>query len=286
MIGLCTDSSALMPPDLIERWGVEVVPLTVTVDGVDHLEGVDLDCDEFYARYRSGRWPDVQTGAPSPGQFAAAYDDLVARGCTEILSVHLTAAIPGTINAARMASRALDIPIRVVDSATAGFGTTCCLWAAAEAIRNGASLDDAVKVAEELRPHVGSTFVVGDPSVLRAPGCTTGLQLPPGTAVLMFQGNEVELVEHYPTAFDAVNAMAQRAIRAGTRSRIGIGHSDADSRPLADAIEAAIGEAASVIELVRYRIGPSVGSHTGPGTVSCITFPADSLPSPSSPTTS
>ena len=283
MIGLCTDSSALMPPDLIERWGVEVVPLTVTVDGVDHLEGVDLDCDEFYARYRDGRRPDVQTGAPSPGQFAAAYEDLVARGCTEILSVHLTAAIPGTINAARMASRALDIPIRVVDSATAGFGTTCCLWAAAEAIRNGASLDDAVKVAEELRPHVGSTFVVGDPSVLRAPGCTTGLQLPPGTAVLMFQGNEVELVEHHPTAFDAVNAMAQRA---GARSRVGIGHSDADSRPLADAIEAAIGEAASVIELVRYRIGPSVGSHTGPGTASCITFPADSPPSPSSPATS
>jgi len=286
VIGLCTDSSALMPPDLVERWGVEVVPLTVTVDGTDHLEGVDLEADEFYARYANGHRPDVQTGAPSPGQFAAAYEDLVARGCTEILSVHLTAAIPGTINAARMASRALDIPIRVVDSATAGFGITCCVWAAAEAIAAGASLDAAVKVAEELRPHVGSTFIVGDPSVLRAPGCTSGLQLPPGTAVLMFQGNEVELVEHFPAALDAVNAMAQRAIRAGERSRVGIGHSDAASKPLADAIEAAIGEAASVIELVRYRIGPSVGSHTGPGTASCITFPADSLPAPSSPAAS
>jgi DegV family protein with EDD domain len=286
MIGLCTDSSAQMPPELIERWGVEVVPLTVTVDGVDHLEGIDIDSDEFFSHYEGGHRPDVQTGAPSPGQFAAAYEDLVARGCSEILSVHLTAAIPGTINAARMASRSLEIPIRVVDSATAGFGTTCCLWAAAEAIRNGATLDEAVKVAEELRPRVGSTFVVGDPSVLRAPGCTAGMQLPPGTAVLMFQGNEVELVEHFSAAFDAVNAMAQRAIRAGERSRVGVGHSDTASKPLADAIEAAIGEAASVIELVRYRIGPSVGSHTGPGTVSCITFPADSLPAPSSPTTS
>ncbi|MEI8241558.1 MAG: hypothetical protein WCI22_19260, partial [Actinomycetota bacterium] len=87
-------------------------------------------------------------------------------------------------------------------------------------------------------------------------------------------------------AFDAVNAMALRAVQSGSRINIAIGHSDTASNAIADAIEAAVGEAASVAEVVRYRITPSIGSHTGAGTVSCITFPADSPPAPSSPATS
>ena len=49
---------------------------------------------------------------------------------------------------------------------------------------------------------------------------------------------------------------------------------DAATQPLADGLEAAVGEAASVIDVVRYRVGPSVGAHTGPGTVGCFVFPA------------
>ena len=48
MIGLCTDSNAQLPAELVDRYGVEVVPLTVTLDGDDFLEGVNLDADGFY----------------------------------------------------------------------------------------------------------------------------------------------------------------------------------------------------------------------------------------------
>jgi len=60
----------------------------------------------------------------------------------------------------------------------------------------------------------------------------------------------------------------------GETVRVAVGHSDAATQPLADGLEAAVGEAASVIDVVRYRVGPSVGAHTGPGTVGCFVFPA------------
>ena len=46
MIGICTDSNSQLPESLAQRYAVEVVPITVTVDGHEYLEGVDLDADQ------------------------------------------------------------------------------------------------------------------------------------------------------------------------------------------------------------------------------------------------
>ena len=110
MIGICTDSNAQLPPALAERFGIEVVPLTVTVDDIDYLEGIDIDADAFYARYLDGACPTVTISHPSPGQFAVAYEDLAARGCTEILSIHAGSGASGTINAARLAAHRCPRP--------------------------------------------------------------------------------------------------------------------------------------------------------------------------------
>ena len=69
MIGIVVDSNAQMPPSLVERFGVTVVPLPVTVNGVQHLEGVDLDADAFYALFEDGT-PEVSTAQPAPGEEA------------------------------------------------------------------------------------------------------------------------------------------------------------------------------------------------------------------------
>ncbi|MEZ5297834.1 MAG: DegV family protein [Ilumatobacteraceae bacterium] len=53
-IGIVTDSNSQLTAELAERFGVEVVPMTVTIDGDDHLEGVDLDADDFYAHFDDG----------------------------------------------------------------------------------------------------------------------------------------------------------------------------------------------------------------------------------------
>src|SRR5437763_16166046 len=116
MVGFCTDSNAQMPDELIERYGVEVVPLTVVVDGEAFLEGVTIDADGFYARFEGGRTPVVSTAAPGPGQFALAYERLAAAGADEILSIHVGSAVSATVNAATVAATASPVPVRVVDT--------------------------------------------------------------------------------------------------------------------------------------------------------------------------
>jgi DegV family protein with EDD domain len=273
-IGICTDSNSQLPPELAERYAIEVVPITVTIDDHDYLEGVDLDADRFYELLGNHPTPTVTTSQPSPGQFAAAYESLMDRGCDEILSVHVTASASGTLNAARLATRSLPVPVRLVDSGTASFGISCCVWAAADAVAAGADLEQAAKVAESLSPHVGTVFVVGALDVIRAGGRGAGVVEGDGIPVLTMRDGQVAVVDRVATMVDAVNAMASTAIGWGPRVKVAIGLADQAAAPMTEALLEAVSESSNVVEVVRYRIGPSVGAHTGPGTVGCFMFPA------------
>jgi DegV family protein with EDD domain len=279
VIGLVTDSNAMLPQELAERYGVTVVPLTVTVDGVGYEEGVDLDADAFYARFESRR-PAVSTAQPSPGRFVAAYEAAAAQGATEILSVHIGSSVSGTINSARLAAQVSPVPVRIVDSGTASFAITLCLWEAAEAIAAGAPIDEAAVAAERVGATVGNVFVVGALDLARAGGRMGAAVAPNETAaipVLTLVGASMQEVERVADLDRAADAMAEVVRAAGSPQRVGVGWSDEGTQPLVIALEARLRDAPEVRELVRYRIGPSVGAHTGPGTVGAMFAPAPAV---------
>lgn len=271
MIGICTDSNSQLPDSLEQRYGVEVVPLTVTIDGHDYLENIDLDADRFYELLGAEPSPRVSTSQPSPGQFAAAYETLLQRGCDQILSIHLMAATSSTLNSARLAARALPMPVRLVDSGTAGFGVSCCVWAAAEAVARGASIDEAVQIAESLSPHIGAVLIAGQPGFIE-----TGIALdaPQGIPVMKMHAGSLEVVDHVTTVADAVHTMANTATRWGNLLNVAVGLADRSGERLTQALAAEIGDSPNVLEVVRYRIGPSIGAYAGLGTVGCFMFPA------------
>jgi fatty acid kinase fatty acid binding subunit len=278
MIGICTDSNSQLPDELAERYRIEVVPITVTVGDHDYLEGVDLDADGFYEMLSAEPRPTVSTSQPSPGQFAAAYESLLHRGCDEILSIHVTASASGTLNSARLATRSLPVPMRLVDSGTASFGVSGCVWAAAEVVARGGALDEAALVAESFAARIGTVFVVGALDLLRSSGRGAELDASGGgdaIPVLTMHAGQVKVVSRVSTMVDAVNAMASMACGWGPRLKVAVGLAERSAEPLTEALEVAVGESANVVEVVRYRIGPSVGVYTGPGTVGCFMFPAD-----------
>ncbi len=279
MIGLVTDSNAQLPDELAGRFCVEVVPLTVIVDGDAYLEGVDLDADAFYARFEKGR-PRVSTAQPGPGQFAAAYEAVAARGATEILSVHIGSSVSGTVNAARLASQVSPVPVRIVDTGTASFAVSLCLWEAAVEVAAGASLEDAALAAERVGATVGNVFVVGVLDIARAGGRLAAdvTEAPATIPVLTLTGGVMREVARCAGLDQAAQTMAAFVVAAGPSLRVGVGLADAGTLPLVTAVEDLLRAAPEVAELVRYRIGPSVGAHTGPGTVG-VMF-ASSLPAP------
>lgn len=278
MIGLCTDSNAQLPPDLRERYGVEVVPLTVTVDGIDHLEWVDLDADAFYARFAGGAQPAVATAAPSPGRFAAAYEALAERGATEILSVHIGSAISATLNAARLAARDSPVPVRLVDTGTASFGVACCVWEAAEAVGAGADLDEAAAVAEAVAARTGNVFVVQAVDLVRRGGrmgaAAQDALEDDAVPVLRLLGGSYQPVAQARSVDEAADAMAAAVLGGGERLRVGISVADAAGAPVREALERRLTGAPQILDMVRYRVGPSVGVHTGPGTAGAMWYPA------------
>ena len=273
---MVTDSNAQLPPELAERYSVEIVPLTVIVDGQEYLEGVDLDADGFYDRFRTGR-PAVSTAQPSPGRFATAYDAVAERGATEILSVHIGSSVSGTVNSARLAAQVAPVPVRIVDTGTASFAVSLCVWAGAEAAATGATLEEAAVAAERVGATVGNVFVVGALDVARAGGRLSGdvaSAEPAGIAVLTLAGGVMKQVDRVADLDRAAEAMAGVVLAAGPALRAGVGLSDRGTLPLVTALEDRLRRASEVRELVRYRIGPSVGAHTGPGTVGAMFAPA------------
>ena len=277
MIGFVTDSASQIPATLAADLDVAVVPVLVTIDGVDHREGVDLTADEFWHRLGGAAVPEVATSQPSPGEIAAVYADLVAHGATEIVSVHVGADLSGTVNAARLAAEQAGVAVHVVDSGTASFGVTACLWEAVLAARRGADAATAAATAAEIAPRIGTSFILQGLDFARSGG-RFDLLLPD-------EADDVIVLAGHGTALDVVGAgrdldtlcdqIVAPFLAEGRPMRAGVGLADDATLPITERIEARLRESELVVDLVRYRVGPSIAAHTGPGTAGGFWWPAD-----------
>ena len=275
MIGLVTDSNAQLPDDLRERYQVAVVPLTVVVDDQPYQEGVDITTGEFYERLAAGA--SVSTAAPSPGAVLIAYEQLAAAGATEILSVHIGSNTSATVNAVSVAAGSSPVPVEIVDTGTASFAVACCVWAAGEALTAGGDLTHAADVARRVADEVGNVFIVGALDLARRGGrlaadATVGEGLP----VLALADGQMQSVGRVHDVESAVDAMTDYLVEVadGAPQRVGVG--DALTPELAGEYAGRLAARPEVAELVRYEIGPSVGAHTGAGTVGACFFPVTS----------
>jgi DegV family protein with EDD domain len=272
LIGLITDSNAQLPADLRERYQVGVVPLTVVVGGRPYREGVDITAAEFYDRLAGGA--EVSTAAPSPGEVLEVYEQAASAGATEILSIHIGSNTSATVNAVKFAAGSSPVPVEVVDTGTASFAVACCVWAAGEVLNAGGDLAHAADVARRVGGRVGNVFVVGALDLARRGGrladdATEGEGLP----VLALAEGKMSAVGHAHDAESAVDAMTDYFVdaAAGASQRVGVG--DALTPVLADEYAQRLAARPEVAELVRYEIGPSIGAHTGAGTIGACFFP-------------
>jgi len=279
-IGLCTDSNAQLPDELVERFDIEVVPLTVTIDDKSFREGIDLDADQFYARFAEDARPSVSTAAPSPGAFADAYERLVERGAREILSVHIGSAISATLNAAHLAAGSARVPVRLVDTGSASFVIACCVWEAAVARCEGASLEGAAAAAEAVASRCGNVFVVTDLAWARSGGRLSPGAEGGGVPVLGLVDGRMERIASAADVEEAANAMAAVVLGHGQSLRVGVGTADTATDDLGQALEDRLRGQPAVLDLVRYRVGPSVGAHTGPGTAGAVFYPSSVVGAP------
>ncbi len=276
-IALVTDSSSQISSDLADRFGARVVPLTVSIDGAEYLEGSELDADAFYRMVESAPDPLVlSTTQPTPDQFVAAFEDAASAGSAEVLAVLVGSAYSGTVNAATLAAAAVDIPVRIVDSGVASFGITSCLWAAAEVLAADGSVDDAVAAAETRASAVESVFILQGIELARQSGRFAAVEsdIQEEEIAIIWSGRSgMEVIDSVRTVDAAVAVMIGRLVAGDQRLVAAVGRAGRQTEPVTDAFRAALEGTPRIAEIVEYRVGPSIAAHTGPGTAGGFYWP-------------
>ena len=261
---ICTDSSAQLPAALVERLHAIVVPTSIAV-GERTFDEQELDLDEFYGWLASGRR--VTTSQPSPARFAEAYASAAERGAGSVVSIHVGANLSGTVGSAELAAREAPLPVEVVDTGTASFGVGICVLAAADALAAGGSAAEAADAVGRVVPRIGNVFVAEPPAKGR-------IQTGSRPQVLSLVGATAESLGSATSAEQAARAMVAHIGAQAGSLRVAVGHADVSVAAAADQLAAAVEALPGVNEVMRYRVGPSVGAHTGGSSFGAFWWPA------------
>lgn len=286
-IGIVTDSTANLPADLIAGQLLEIVPLHLIVGDATYAEGVDLTPDILGAALK--RTSEVSTSMPSPRELLEAYERLAARGVSDIVSIHLSAELSGTVDAALLAARHAPVPVRVVDSTTMGMALGYAVLAALQAVDAGASPAVVQEVALQRAKASTVLFYVNSLEHLRRGGRIGAASAFLGTAfaikpLLSLSEGHIEPVQRLRTASKAT-ARLQELIDAAIEQAVENGGGPVDvavhylegaerATKLADALSERHGEQLTGGRPLLVELGAIAAAHLGPGTVAAIVAPA------------
>ena len=152
-IALVTDSTADLPGDEPFRLGLVAVPLTLSLGDDSYLDGVDITLQGFLDRIAASTAP-PRSSQPAVADFMDTYRRLLEYR-EGIVSIHIAGAMSGTVQAASAAAREVDPErVRVVDSCTVSVGTGLLIQAVGKALTDGAGLDEAVALAEQVKRDI------------------------------------------------------------------------------------------------------------------------------------
>ena len=169
-VGVVTDSTASLPPELARDRGITVVPLQVVIGGAVHDEGVAGGVDPEDLAEALRQWTPVSTSRPNPDALLEVYEKLAADGAEAIVSVHLSSELSGTYESAQLAARRSPVPVVTVDSRQVGMGTGYAVLAAADAVAAGATAQEAAEAARHRAAATTSLFYVDTLEYLRRGG--------------------------------------------------------------------------------------------------------------------
>lgn len=277
MIKIVTDSTSGITPEVAQQYGITVIPLYIHFGTEMFRGGIDIQLPEFFTRLKSSQKLPT-TSQPSAGDFMQVYQPLVADG-SEILSIHLSSKLSGTVASAHAAQEMLPgARIHVVDTQ---FISAAEGWMAIEAARMATAGKDVPTILARLNQYIASFrmyFVVDTLEYLEKGGrigkaaalVGTALQMKP---LLMLQEGIVEAKERIRTKSKAVSRM-QELVREETAGRkclfMGLLHGAA--REEASQLEAALVPAVKPAETMISEIDPVIATHTGPGVVGVIFY--------------
>ena len=275
-----TDSSCDLPQALADSYGLTVLPLTITLEGATYhnlLDGSKLGFHALYEKLRGG--VSASTSAVNPAAFRDAMEQCLLAG-DDILYVGFSSGLSTTYQSGCIAADELresypDRRIICIDSLCASLGQGLLLHLAVEKQRAGHSLDEVAAFVEQTKLHICHWFTVDDLMFLKRGGRI------PATTALLGTALQIKPVMHMDDNGKLVSVSKARGRKASLAALVQkmndtgidiheqtvfISHGDclADAEYTASLIRERVG----VKDVIINYVGPVIGSHAGPGTLS------------------
>jgi len=269
-----SDSTANIPAELLNGHEIRFLPLQVIWNGEILRDGVDIQPAQFYERLATDKnMP--STSQATPEEFKSVYSELLDQGY-EILSVHISSKLSGTIDSALQAKKALKTnSIEIIDSLSTSMATGFQVMSALRMAKMGATLAECKATALEAINHSGVYFAVNTLEFLHRGGRIGGaaafmghmLNLKP---LLELKDGKIEAVEKVRTLSKTIDRLLDLAeaklnqVNGPIRLSAVHGNSPAEAEELLNRAVKRF-PASQVSEAVLSSISPVLGTHTGPG---------------------
>jgi DegV family protein with EDD domain len=267
------DTTAYLPKDLLASKGIRTISLYVAVDGEQEKESEVTDYDEFYERLRASE-SGATTSQPSIGDFLEVYEPLLAEG-REVVSIHISAGISGTFEAAGQARERLieegkgGERLHLMDSRTAAGGMGLCALGAASAAAAGADAAGAIARAEETRRDLKMWFAIDTLEYLRRGGRIGGARAWIGGALkikpILTLEEEITPVERVRTRARSLERLRGYARQRHESGAYGWVVQYIQDKETADGLIEDCYEIFGCDPAFVSEVGPVLGAHVGPG---------------------
>ena len=272
-VAIVTDTTACIPPELVERHGIEVVPLNIILGGRTFTDAVTSDTSAFYDLLRTSR-DRPTTAAPSPAAYVEAIGR-AARRADSVLCITVSAQFSAMYDSARQAvdmvraeSPALDV--RLLDSRNAAMAQGFIVLEAARVAASGGSIDEALAAAEAMSGRVTLLAMIDTLSYLARSGrvprvAAWAAGLVDVKPIVRFSASDIKLVARTRTRQRALDRLAALFAEAasGKTAHVAIHHANApaDAEYLLEAVQ----QHPQLAETHVTEFTQVMGVHTGPG---------------------
>lgn len=155
-IGIVTDTTSCLPPELVKEYDIRIMPVGLVIGG-KHYQDTDLTNEEFWQLFYAANGS-TSTTAVSPGDFASVFEEL-SKSCDSIVCIVVSKALSATFEAATQGKELVreknpEIKIEIVDSRTSAGALGFVVIETARAARAGKSFNEVVQVANDMIPRV------------------------------------------------------------------------------------------------------------------------------------
>ncbi|MGX4600600.1 DegV family protein [Faecalimicrobium sp. JNUCC 81] len=271
-IKIVCDSLTDLPKELIEKYDIEVVPLSVIFNEKEYIDGIDITKDQFYNMLRENESL-PKTSQVTYMNFKTTFEKYT-KDSIDVLYIGGSSNLSGTYQSGVMAKNDIEGNVYTFDSLSASLGLGCIVLTAAELVKEGKSIEEIISKLESLRNNTSVLFTVDTLEYLQKGGRISSAKATIGNMlnikpVICLEDGLVKPLAQSRGKKQVISKMVE-LIKENhgedlTNKRVIIGCGDNKSD--LELLKKKLSEELKVGELIFINIGSSICAHTGPAVV-------------------